>query len=154
MKIMSNTETVSIMQRVRHEFRSRHVQLLAREQLSPGFIRLTVGGPELAGFVSAGFDDHTKLILPQAGMDRPNLPQMVDGRPHIAGERPTMRDYTPLNYDAARHTLPKDHGSNLRLSRWLDNGALRRPRGPARRLTSMVTTCSRGVLQPTDTRMP
>ena len=30
MKIMSNTETVSIMQRVRHEFRSRHVQLLAR----------------------------------------------------------------------------------------------------------------------------
>lgn len=114
MKIMSNTETVSIMQRVRHEFRSRHVQLLAREQFSPGFIRLTVGGPDLAGFVSAGFDDHTKLILPQAGMDRPNLPQMVDGRPHIDGERPTMRDYTPLNYDAARNTLQlefAEHGS-------------------------------------------
>ena len=63
---MSNIETAPIMQRVRHEFRSRHVQLLAREQISPGFIRLTVGGPELAGFASAGFDDHTKLILPQA----------------------------------------------------------------------------------------
>lgn len=114
LEIMSNTETSAIMQRVRHEFRSRHVQLLAREQISPGFIRLTVGGPELAGFVSAGFDDHAKLILPQAGLDKPNLPQMVDGRPHIEGERPTMRDYTPLNYDASNHTLQlefAEHGT-------------------------------------------
>ena len=88
---MSNTEVTPIMQRVRHEFRARHVQLLAREQISPGFIRLTLGGPELEGFVSAGFDDHTKLILPQAGLDKPNLPQMVDGRPHIDGERRTHR---------------------------------------------------------------
>ena len=96
------------MQRVRHEFRSRHVQLLAREQISPGFIRLTVGGPELAGFASAGFDDHTKLILPQAGQEKPNLPQMIDGRPHIDGARPEMRDYTPINYDAASNTLQLD----------------------------------------------
>ena len=111
---MSNTEVTPIMQRVRHEFRARHVQLLAREQISPGFIRLTLGGPELEGFVSAGFDDHTKLILPQAGLEKPNLPQMVDGRPHIDGERPTMRDYTPLNYDAARNTLQMEfaeHGT-------------------------------------------
>lgn len=114
LEIMSNTETSAIMQRVRHEFRARHVQLLAREQISPGFIRLTVGGPELAGFVSAGFDDHAKLILPQPGLDKPNLPQMVDGRPHIDGERPTMRDYTPLNYDASNHTLQlefAEHGT-------------------------------------------
>lgn len=114
LKNMSNTETATIMQRVRHEFRSRHVQLLAREQISPGFIRLTVGGPELQGFVSAGFDDHTKLILPQAGLDKPNLPQMVDGRPHIEGERPDMRDYTPINHDAARNTLQlefAEHGT-------------------------------------------
>lgn len=116
---MSTNETSSIsanpvMQRVRHPFRSRHVQLLAREQISPGFIRLTLGGPELQGFASAGFDDHTKLILPQAGLAKPNLPQIVDGRPHVEGERPTMRDYTPLNFDAARNTLQMEfavHGS-------------------------------------------
>lgn len=114
LRIMSTTETTPIMQRVRHVFRARHVQLLARERISPGFVRLTLGGPELQGFVSAGFDDHTKLILPQEGLTKPNLPQLIDGRPHIDGERPTMRDYTPLAYDAAASTLCLDfalHGS-------------------------------------------
>ena len=39
---------------------------------------------------------------------------MIDGRPHIDGERPTMRDYTPLNYDAERNTLQMEfaeHGT-------------------------------------------
>ncbi len=110
---MPSVETRPL-QRVRHPFRARHVQLLAREALSPGFLRLTLGGPELHDFVSAGFDDHVKLILPQAGLARPNLPQMVDGRPHIEGERPTMRDYTPLRFDPAANTLLMDfaiHGS-------------------------------------------
>ena len=131
---MSNTETTAIMQRVRHEFRARHVQLLAREQISPGFIRLTVGGPELQGFVSAGFDDHSKLILPQAGQEKPNLPQIIDGRPHIEGARPEMRDYTPINYDAARNTLQLEfavHGTgpavewarSAPLGQWLGVGS-------------------------------
>ena len=104
----------TLIQRVRHAFRARHVQLLKRETISPGFVRLTLGGAELEGFVSAGFDDHVKFILPQAGQDKPNLPMMVDGRPHIDGERPTMRDYTPMHYDASANTLELDfavHGS-------------------------------------------
>ena len=112
---MSTPESAApLVQRVRHPFRARHVQLLAREPISPGFMRLTLGGPELEGFLSAGFDDHVKLILPQAGRDRPKLPAMVDGRPHIEGERPTMRDYTPLHYDASANTLLMDfaiHGT-------------------------------------------
>lgn len=103
-----------MMQRVRHPFRARHVQLLARESISPGFLRLTLGGPELNGFLSAGFDDHVKLILPQSGLEKPNLPVMVEGRPHIEGERPTMRDYTPLNFDASNDTLQMEfalHGA-------------------------------------------
>ena len=102
---MSTRSSEPLIQRVRHPFAARHVQLLARETLSPGFVRLTLGGPELEGFVSAGFDDHVKLILPQAGQDKPNLPAIVDGRPHIEGARPTMRDYTPLRYDAGARTL-------------------------------------------------
>ena len=111
---MSTNPSESLIERVRHPFRARHVQLLARESISPGFVRLTLGGPELAGFVSAGFDDHVKLILPQQGQEKPNLPSIVDGRPHIEGARPTMRDYTPLRYDAAANTLQMDfaaHGS-------------------------------------------
>lgn len=106
---MSTTDTTTpVIQRVRHPFRARHVQLLARESISPGFLRLRLGGPELEGFVSAGFDDHVKLILPQAGLEKPRLPVMIDGRPHVEGERPTMRDYTPLRYDAAANTLLMD----------------------------------------------
>jgi len=110
---MSTDETTPI-QRVRHPFRARHVQLLAREPISPGFVRLTLGGPDLHGFTSTGFDDHVKLILPQPGLEKPNLPTMVDDRPHIDGERPTMRDYTPLHFDAAANTLLMDvatHGA-------------------------------------------
>lgn len=97
--------SVSVVERMRHPFRARHVQLLAREVISPGFLRLTLGGAELQGFLSAGFDDHVKFILPQSGLEKPNLPAMVDGRPHIEGERPTMRDYTPLRFDPVANTL-------------------------------------------------
>lgn len=102
---MLHPSSDSPVQRVRHTFAARHVQLLAREVPSPGFVRLTLGGPGLAGFTSLGFDDHVKLILPQAGQERPNLPTLAGGRPHIEGERPTLRDYTPLHYDADRHTV-------------------------------------------------
>ncbi|CAM3669507.1 siderophore-interacting protein [Castellaniella denitrificans] len=109
-----STEEKTIIRRVRHPFRARHVQLLAREPVSPGFVRLTLGGPELHDFTSAGFDDHVKLILPQAGLDKPRLPALVDGRPHIEGPRPVMRDYTPLRFDPAGRTLRVDfalHGA-------------------------------------------
>lgn len=111
---MSTNFPEPLIQRVRHPFAARHAQILAREAISPGFIRLTFGGPELAGFVSAGFDDHVKLILPQAGQDKPNLPALVDGRPHVEGARPDMRDYTPMRYDPDANTLQMEfavHGS-------------------------------------------
>lgn len=100
----SVTETLRI-ERQRHPFASRHLQLLAREIVSPGFVRVTLGGPQLAGFVSTGFDDHLKFILPQQGLERPNLPAIVDGRPSFEGERPTTRDYTPVSWDAQRNEL-------------------------------------------------
>ena len=115
-----------LIQRVRHPFAARHLQLLAREAPSPGFVRLTLGGPALAGFVSAGFDDHVKLILPQAGQERPSLPALVDGRPHVDGPRPTMRDYTPLRHDVGANTLQLEfaiHGTGP-ASDWAVNAPL------------------------------
>ena len=51
-------------ERVRHAFGARHMQLMSREIVSPGFMRLTLGGADLSDFNSAGFDDHVKLLLP------------------------------------------------------------------------------------------
>ncbi len=112
----TNPATTPVVQRVRHPFQARHVQLMAREAISPGFLRLSLGGPELDGFVSAGFDDHVKLLLPQPGLEKPRLPVMVDGRPHFEGDAPSMRDYTPLRYDSVNNRLLVDfalHGAGL-----------------------------------------
>ncbi|KRD21725.1 FAD-binding protein [Acidovorax sp. Root267] len=92
-------------ERVRHPLQARHLQVVRRTAVSPGFVRLTLAGPELAGFVSAGFDDHLKLILPQPGQERPSLPSMQDGRPVFPDPRPVLRDYTPARHDAAAGEL-------------------------------------------------
>lgn len=74
-------------QRVRHELKRRELCVLRTEQLSPHFRRIVFGGDTLAGFVSAGFDDHIKIFLP-----------------HANGET-AMRDYTPRHYDASTGEL-------------------------------------------------
>lgn len=94
-----------VVERVRHPLQARHLQVVRRTQVSPGFVRLTLAGPELTGFASAGFDDHLKLILPQAGHERPSLPAMVDGRPVFPDPRPVLRDYTPARFDPAAGEL-------------------------------------------------
>lgn len=92
-------------ERVRHTLQARHLQVVRRTAVSPGFVRITLAGPELAGFVSAGFDDHLKLILLQPGQDRPSLPSLQDGRPVFPEPRPVLRDYTPARFDAAAGEL-------------------------------------------------
>ena len=94
-----------VIERVRHPLRARHLQVVRRTDISPGFVRLTLAGPDLDGFVSAGFDDHVKLILPQPGQERPELPEMQEGRPVFSGQRPVLRDYTPARFDAAAGEL-------------------------------------------------
>ena len=57
--------------------------------------RVILGGDDLDGFTSPGFDDHVKLFFPD-------------------GQRPESRDFTPRRYDPARHELTIDfslHGS-------------------------------------------
>jgi len=68
--------------RVRHELKRRQLEVRKVERITPGFVRITLGGEELAGYVSAGYDDHSKLIFPAPGE-----------------EPPVMRDYTPRKYD-------------------------------------------------------
>lgn len=85
-------------QRVRHELHRRELQVLRREPLGSEFVRLVLGGPQLAGFVSLGFDDHVKLILEGDGAES------------------ARRDYTPRRFDARRLELTIDfalHGDGV-----------------------------------------
>lgn len=79
-----------VVQRVRHELVRRSLEVLAVERLTPHMIRITLGGPELAGFTSPSPDDHIKIFIPG-----------LDGSP-------TRRDYTPRRYDPQNGTLLLD----------------------------------------------
>lgn len=79
--------TVRRIRRVRFEVRRRRLVVARVERPTPGFARLTLAGPTLEGFQSLSFDDHVKLLLPQA-----------DGS--LA-----MRDITPRAFDAGRLEL-------------------------------------------------
>jgi len=74
-------------QRVRHEIVRRQLKVLKVEDISPSFRRVTLGGDELAGFVSASFDDHLKFIT-DPGTDTQ-----------------AMRDYTPRHHDPVANEL-------------------------------------------------
>ena len=76
--------------RVRHELVRRSLEVCAVEHLTPHMIRITLGGPELAGFTSPAPDDHIKIFIPG-----------LDGTP-------TRRDYTPRRYDPQNGTLLLD----------------------------------------------
>ena len=96
-------------QRVRHALRFRRLTVLRSERLTPHLIRITLGGPELEGFTSPGFDDHVKLFFPDAATGRLALPSATpEGMVWPEGEKPVMRDYTPHHHDPAAGTLQID----------------------------------------------
>ncbi|WP_127090565.1 siderophore-interacting protein [Aquabacter cavernae] len=67
--------------RVRHELKRRTLRVVRTHSLSPRMLRVTLAGPDLAGFTSLGFDDHVKLFFPA-----------TDGNE-------VARDYTPRRFD-------------------------------------------------------
>ena len=95
--------------RVRHELRFRRLTVKTVQRITPHLIRVTLTGDDLAGFTSAGFDDHAKIFFPDATTGELTLPAMgPEGPVWPAGGRPTMRDYTPRKYDAQANTLELD----------------------------------------------
>lgn len=100
---MSVSENLGI-HRVNHEIKRRRLDVLRVVELTPRMRRITLGGPELAGFVSVGTDDHVKLMFActpeeQAALDDPLANE---------GVRPTMREYTPRRIDLAVGELDLD----------------------------------------------
>jgi NADPH-dependent ferric siderophore reductase len=90
---------VQTIHRVSHEIKRRRLELLRVVDLTPRMRRITLGGPELAGFVSLGTDDHVKLLFPQNAAEQAALETLVLGAGKDNGPMPAMRDYTPRRYD-------------------------------------------------------
>jgi NADPH-dependent ferric siderophore reductase len=99
-----------VVTRVRHEVKMRRLEVRRSERLSPSMVRLVLVGDDLAGFTSAGFDDHVKIFLPAPGAREPLLPTMgPKGLTFLEGaERPAARDFTPRKYDAEAGELTID----------------------------------------------
>jgi NADPH-dependent ferric siderophore reductase len=95
---------------VRHELRLRLLDVVEVARVTPRLIRITLGGEELRGFNSAGFDDHVKVFIPPDGEVFDSLPALGPSGPvfEVGATKPAMRDYTPHHYDPAALTLRVD----------------------------------------------
>ncbi|MEB0044979.1 MULTISPECIES: siderophore-interacting protein [unclassified Pseudomonas] len=91
-----DTQTIH---RVMHEIKRRRLEVLRVVDLTPRMRRITLGGPQLAGFISLGTDDHVKLLFPQNAAETAALETLVLGAGKDQGPMPAMRDYTPRRYD-------------------------------------------------------
>ena len=72
----------------RHPYAIRQLTVARTVDLSPGFKRVTLTGPELTGFASFGPTDHAKLFFNGVGEE----------------DAPVARDYTPRRYREATPT--------------------------------------------------
>ncbi len=103
----TSSSTDLTVQRVRHPVKVRRLQVRQTRLLSPNQLLVTVGGPDLADFVTASFDNHVKLMWGPDGLSAPELPPMGPEGPQWGPDspRPLMRDYTPRRFDAQAQEL-------------------------------------------------
>lgn len=88
-------DTLPRVTRVRHDTTRRRLTVARVERLAPKITRVVLGGDDLRGFTSLGFDDHVKLFFPTGpGGADPGGPA-----------EPAMRDFTPRRFEAAAGEL-------------------------------------------------
>lgn len=116
---------------VRHDFAIRHLTVTATRRLSPGFVRITLGGSDLEGFVSSGPSDHCKVFFPDPATGTIAAPSLVEGirQPPTSGTV-YVRDYTPRTFrDGASPELDVDfylHGDGV-ASAWAESASIGDP---------------------------
>ena len=88
----------------------RLLQVRRSRRVTPGMVRVTLAGDELAGFPGAGPDRRIKMFFPLPGQERPAVPRASTGGPvWPAGEaRPAIRTYTVRRFDASAGELDVD----------------------------------------------
>ncbi|TDC46287.1 siderophore-interacting protein [Actinomadura sp. KC345] len=99
-RVLEHHRTGTEVRRIGYPICIRTGRLLRREQITRNIVRLTVGGPELAGFHTYQADDHVKIVFPDADGTR-RLPVPT---PDLSLDWPTpsppSRRYTIRRYDA------------------------------------------------------
>lgn len=114
-------------QRHRHTVRLRHLNVRGVQPISRSMVRVILGGPEIEGFVSLGFDDHVKMFFPMPGETEPMLPCVgPDGLEMPKGpHKPIARDFTPRHYDPVTGELTIDFalGHDGPASNWARSAA-------------------------------
>ena len=103
-----NTANPQTIHRVMHEIKRRKLEVLRVVDLTPRMRRITVGGPELTGFISLGCDDHVKLFFPQTAEEQAALENLQLSAGLKGSAMPPMRDYTPRRYDLNTFELDID----------------------------------------------
>ncbi|MDT0445651.1 siderophore-interacting protein [Streptomyces johnsoniae] len=103
------------------------VHVLRADRISPGFVRVTVGGAALTRFAGGGRDQRIKLFLPHPGQPRAVVPRGAGAgwwpawQRMSPGERATMRTYTVREHRREPDELDIDfalHGDVGVASRW------------------------------------
>ena len=106
--MINTASTGRRIERVRHESKRRDLEIKAVERVGANFVRVTLTGLELDGFISVGFDDHLKLFIdPDANS-------------------PVKRDFTPRSYDESTQELVVEffmHGGGA-ASDWITKASL------------------------------
>lgn len=85
-------------ERVRHELKRRQLTVKRVVNVTPKMVRVTLTGESLADFVSASYDDHVKIFVPNGDKGHALPPE----------EAKVGRDYTPRRYDAVLQELDVD----------------------------------------------
>ena len=110
--------------RVKNELAFRRLIVKQVETVAGCFKRVVLGGEQLKGFSSRGFDDHTKLFFPASAGEEVAPPTVSDdGIVWPDGPRPQSRDYTPLSFNAETQELTLDfflHDGGV-ASQWAEN---------------------------------
>lgn len=122
-----------------------HLTVLRTARLSPGWMRVTLGGGEIERFAPMGYDQWVRLFLPiggEEGLDRvPAKANRMFGYLRFLripdGERPVMRNYSVRAYRPAT----ADAGAEIDVDFVLHGSAAEGTAGPASR---WAETCEPG----------
>jgi NADPH-dependent ferric siderophore reductase len=114
---------------VRPAYRAFDCRVQTVRRLSPGFVRLTLTGPDLDEFGDTGLDQRIKLVFPRAGVDLADFPRgngwyaawraLPEHRRHpfrTFSVRAVRHDPAELDVDVAVHSLDLTAGPALRFA--------------------------------------
>lgn len=85
---MADSKSTFTIERQPLELHFRTASLVAREQLTPNYVRVRLEGDDLFGFTSLGSDDHIRLFFPG------EIPENIEEL-----RAAPSREYTPLIWD-------------------------------------------------------